>query len=204
MLLHEKLSPYHLILASASPRRRALLKDLGLTFSLAPNHDLEENYPDGMLAQDVPVYLAARKSDTFVSGLNENDILITADTIVILHGQIIGKPASKEEAVNMLSRLSGNTHTVITGVCLRTRSNQHCFSDRSEVIFRKLTEEEIRYYVDHYRPFDKAGAYGIQEWIGYVAIEEIRGSFYNVMGLPVQKLYIELGKFADNLGKPAV
>jgi len=201
MLLHEKLSPYHLILASGSPRRRALLKDLGLSFTLAPNHDLEENFPEEMPAREVPVYLAGKKSDAFATGLGENDILITADTIVILHGQIIGKPSSAEEAVSMLSRLSGHTHTVITGVCLRTRNKQYCFSDRSEVIFRKLTEEEIRYYVCHYQPFDKAGAYGIQEWIGYVAIEEIRGSFYNVMGLPVQKLYIELGKFVDSLQK---
>ena len=201
MLLHEKLSPYHLILASGSPRRRALLKDLGLSFTLAPNHDLEENFPEEMPAREVPVYLAGKKSDAFATGLGENDILITADTIVILHGQIIGKPSSAEEAVSMLSRLSGHTHTVITGVCLRNRNKQYCFSDRSEVIFRKLTEEEIRYYVCHYQPFDKAGAYGIQEWIGYVAIEEIRGSFYNVMGLPVQKLYIELGKFVDSLQK---
>lgn len=199
MLLHEKLSSYHLILASGSPRRRALLKDLGLSFTIAPNHDLEENFPEQIPAQEVPVYLARIKSDNFVASLGENDILITADTIVILHDQIIGKPSSLEDAIIMLSRLSGNTHTVITGICLRTQKKQYCFSDRSEVIFRKLTEEEIHYYVEHYQPYDKAGAYGIQEWIGYVAIEEIRGSFYNVMGLPVQKLYIELGKFVDNL-----
>ncbi len=201
MLLHEKLSSYHLILASGSPRRRALLKDLGLKFTLAPNHDVEENFPDELPAREVPIYLAKKKSDAFAAGLEEKDILITADTIVILHGQIIGKPSSEKDAVSMLTKLSGNIHTVITGVCFRTKSKQYCFSDISEVIFRKLTEEEILYYVNHYKPFDKAGAYGIQEWIGYVAIEEIHGSFYNVMGLPIQKLYIELGKFVDSLEK---
>lgn len=199
MLLHDKATSWHLILASASPRRRTLIKELGLPFTLAPNHDIDENFPQDMQVEEVPIYLAVKKAESFLPGLKDRDILITADTVVILNGKIIGKPSTSDEAIEMLSLLSGNTHTVITGVCLSAREKKHVFSARSEVTFRKLTREEIAYYVIHYKPFDKAGAYGIQEWIGYVAIEEIRGSFYNVMGLPVQKLYIELNQFIDSL-----
>ena len=197
MLLYKKLNNFNLILASASPRRRQLLSDCGLQFTLAEKFECDERYPATMPCGEVAEYLSQLKSNAYPVPLQPNDILLTADTVVIAEGNILGKPADREEALAMLRMLSGCKHTVVTGVTLRTTSRTHSFSVASDVIFREITDEEIAYYVDTYKPFDKAGAYGIQEWIGYVAIEGINGSFFNVMGLPVQRLYVELDAFVD-------
>ena len=195
MLLHDKLKPYRLILASQSPRRRQLLADTGIEFELAPRFECEESFSEEMPAAEVAEYLANLKSEAYPEPLGEKDILLTADTVVIARNRILGKPADRAEAIAMISMLSGREHEVVTGVTLRSAERVKRFSVSSKVRFRALTQEEIEYYVDTYKPFDKAGSYGIQEWIGYVGIEGIEGSFYNVMGLPVQRLYCELGEF---------
>ena len=195
MLLHDKLKSYRLILASQSPRRRQLLSDAGLEFTLADRFECDETYPQDMPAEDVAEYLSRLKSEAYPEPLAEGDILLTADTVVIANNRVLGKPSDRAEAIEMISLLSGCDHEVITGCTLRTATRQRSFSVRSKVHFRALDREEIEYYVDCYRPFDKAGAYGIQEWIGYVGIEGIEGSFYNVMGLPVQRLYSILKEF---------
>ncbi|MBO5686973.1 MAG: septum formation protein Maf [Alistipes sp.] len=195
MLLHDKLKAYRLILASQSPRRRQLLADAGIEFTLAPRFECDETYPQDMPAEDVAEYLSSLKSEAYPEPLAEGDILLTADTVVIADNRVLGKPSDRAEAIEMISLLSGCSHEVITGCTLRTASRQMSFSVSSKVHFRELDREEIEYYVDCYRPFDKAGAYGIQEWIGYVGIEGIEGSFYNVMGLPVQRLYSTLKEF---------
>lgn len=195
MLLHDKLKNYRLILASQSPRRRQLLSDAGIEFTLADRFECDETYPQDMPAEDVAEYLSRLKSDAYPEPLAEGDILLTADTVVIADNRVLGKPSDRAEAIEMISLLSGCDHEVITGCTLRTATRQRSFSVRSKVHFRALDREEIEYYVDCYRPFDKAGAYGIQEWIGYVGIEGIEGSFYNVMGLPVQRLYSILKEF---------
>ena len=195
MLLHDKLKNYRLILASQSPRRRQLLSDAGLEFTLADRFECDETYPQDMPAEDVAEYLSRLKSEAYPEPLAEGDILLTADTVVIADNRVLGKPSDRAEAIEMISLLSGCDHEVITGCTLRTATRQRSFSVRSKVHFRALDREEIEYYVDCYRPFDKAGAYGIQEWIGYVGIEGIEGSFYNVMGLPVQRLYSILKEF---------
>lgn len=194
-LLHEKLKNYRLLLASQSPRRRELIARCGLPCELVPNFECEERFPAGTPAEEVPVFLAQLKSRSYPHPLGDREILLTADTVVVLDGEVLGKPRDREEAVAMLRRLSGRGHTVVSGVALRSASRTHLFEARTEVCFRPLADEEIEHYVDTCKPFDKAGAYGIQEWIGYVAIERIEGSFYNVMGLPIQKLYVELDKF---------
>ncbi len=199
MLLNEKLRPYRLLLASQSPRRRELLTGSGLPYTLAPKYPCEERYPDTLPAEDVPLFLSRLKSEAYPGPLAANDILLTADTVVVVAGRVLGKPCDREDAVSMLRTLSGCSHTVVTGVTFRSETQIHTFGARSEVRFRRLTDEEIDYYIDTYRPYDKAGSYGVQEWIGYVAIEHIDGSFYNVMGLPIQKVYTELEKFIDRL-----
>ena len=195
MLLHDKLKNYRLILASQSPRRRQLLSDAGLEFTLADRFECDETFPQDMPAEDVAEYLSRLKSEAYPEPLAEGDILLTADTVVIANNCVLGKPSDRAEAIEMISLLSGCDHEVITGCTLRTATRQRSFSVRSKVHFRALDREEIEYYVDCYRPFDKAGAYGIQEWICYVGIEGIEGSFYNVMGLPVQRLYSILKEF---------
>ena len=192
MLLQDRLKDYRLILASASPRRRELLAACDLEFVLADKFECEERYPADLAADKVAEYLSQLKSKAYPHALGEKDILLTADTVVILGDKILGKPHSEEEAVEMISSLSGATHKVVTGVTLRTAKQTISFSAESLVSFRTLEAEEVRYYVEKYRPLDKAGAYGIQEWIGYIGIEGIEGSFYNVMGLPVQRLYATL------------
>ena len=189
MLLQDRLKDYRLILASASPRRRELLAACDLEFTLAEKFECEECYPADLATDKVAEYLSQLKSSAYPHALGEKDILLTADTVVILGDKILGKPHSEEEAVEMISSLSGATHKVVTGVTLRTAKQTISFSAESLVSFRTLDAEEVRYYVEKYRPLDKAGAYGIQEWIGYIGIEGIEGSFYNVMGLPVQRLY---------------
>ena len=192
MLLQDRLKDYRLILASASPRRRELLAACDLEFTLAEKFECEECYPADLEADKVAEYLSQLKSNAYPHALGEKDILLTADTVVILGDKILGKPHSAEEARDMIASLSGATHKVITGVTLRTAKQTISFSAESLVSFRTLEAEEVRYYVEKYRPLDKAGAYGIQEWIGYIGIEGIEGSFYNVMGLPVQHLYTTL------------
>lgn len=183
-----------LILASASPRRQQLLKDAGFAFEVRLK-SFTEDYPSDLPPHEVPVYLASRKASFFSGELEKEDILITADTVVCIQDRIIEKPAGREEAIDMLSELSGKKHLVVTGVCITSPEKQLLFSSHTDVFFRSLTQEEIVYYVDNYQPYDKAGAYGIQEWIGYIGITRIEGSFYNVMGLPIQKLYEKLKEF---------
>ena len=189
MLLQDRLKNYRLILASASPRRRELLADCDLDFELAEKFECEECYPADLEADKVAEYLSQLKSNAYPHTLGARDILLTADTVVISGDKILGKPHSEAEAVEMISLLSGATHKVITGVTLRTAERTISFSAESLVSFRELDTEEISCYVEKYRPLDKAGAYGIQEWIGYIGIEGIEGSCYNVMGLPTQRLY---------------
>lgn len=197
MLLREKLKPFNLILASASPRRRELLANSGLKFTLAEKFNCPEEFSEELAVEEVAAHLALRKSHAYPKELQQNDILLTADTVVIVDNTILGKPANREEAIKMLSTLSGRTHSVVTGVALRMTDRTYFFSVSSSVSFRELEEEEIIYYIDTFKPYDKAGAYGIQEWIGYVAIESIEGSFFNVMGLPIQRLYVELEEFIN-------
>ena len=198
MLLNDKLKPFRLLLASQSPRRRELMTGCGLPYELAPKYDCEEIYPEDLPAEEVPLYLSRLKSETYPAPLAPNDILLTADTVVVLDNEVLGKPHGRDDALRMLGRLSGRRHTVVSGVTLRTAQRMHSFEVRTSVWFRTLTAEEIEHYIDTYRPFDKAGSYGIQEWVGYAAIERIEGSFYNVMGLPIQKVYTELDKFLDS------
>ena len=196
-MLHDKLKDYVVVLASASPRRRELLSATGIDFRLAPKFDCDESYPSTLPAEDVAPYLSALKSHAYPHALAYNELLITADTVVILGSNVLGKPKDEAEARETLRRLSGNDHYVITGVTLRMHDRERTFSSRSRVRFAQLSDEQIDYYVDNYHPMDKAGAYGIQEWIGYVGIEELEGSFYNVMGLPVQRLNSELEAFIE-------
>ena len=184
---------YKLILASASPRRQQLMKDAGFTFEVRLKN-VEEKYPQELHLENVPEYLSKVKASAFREELKADEVLITADTVVCIHDRILGKPADRKEAISMLQELSGNRHLVVTGVSVTTRTEQLSFSSRTDVFFKHLSNEEIEFYVDIYKPFDKAGAYGIQEWIGYIGIERIEGSFYNVMGLPIQKLYETLRK----------
>lgn len=195
MLLHERLKSYRLLLASQSPRRRELLTGCGLPYTLTQKYSCDECYPASLPAEEVPGYLSQRKSQAYPAPLADGEILLTADTVVIVDGQVLGKPHDRAEAVGMLQRLSGRSHTVITGVTLRDAGRTRTFSVPSRVWFRQLTADEIEHYVDNCRPFDKAGSYGVQEWIGYIGIERIDGSFYNVMGLPVQRVYTELELF---------
>lgn len=192
MLLQDRLKKYRLILASASPRRRELLAACDIDFTLAEKFECDERYPADLEADKVAEYLSQLKSNAYPHTLEEGDILLTADTVVIAGGEILGKPKNNADAERMLKKLSGATHKVVTGVTLRTSSRTISFSAESLVTFRALENEEIEYYIEKYRPLDKAGAYGIQEWIGYTAIEGLQGSFYNVMGLPVQKVCIAL------------
>ena len=199
MLLHDKLKSFNIILASASPRRRELLQATGIEYRLAAKFECDEVYPATLPAEGVAEYLSQLKSHAYPTPLQYGDILITADTTVVLGDEVLGKPADEAEARAMISRLSGREHSVVTGVTLRSVDHERSFSSKSKVRFATLTEEQIAYYVENYRPMDKAGAYGIQEWIGYCGIESIEGSFYNVMGLPVQRLYRELECFIEHL-----
>lgn len=185
---------YKIILASASPRRQQLMHDAGFQFEVRLKCT-EETYPETLVPVDVPEYLARLKAAAFDGQIAADELLITADTIVCLDAKILGKPKNREHAIEILRQLSGQKHTVVTGVCLTTRQKQQTFSSLTDVYFKPLSEEEIIFYIDTYKPFDKAGAYGIQEWIGYIGITRIDGSFYNVMGLPVQKLYEQLQNF---------
>ncbi len=196
-MLHEKLKNYHIILASQSPRRQMLLKGLGLEFEILPV-DVEENYPSKLRHQEIAIYLSELKANTFeLSKLCDNCLIIAADTIVWKDDQILLKPKDDQDAKRILRNLSGEMHEVITGVTLRTRQKMKTFHVITRVYFNSLTEDEIDYYVSNYHPFDKAGAYGAQDWIGFVGIERIEGCYFNVVGLPVQQLWKELNDFLN-------
>ncbi len=197
MMLLEKLKLFDVVLASGSPRRKQLLTEMDIPFRVITK-PVEEVFPAGLSPEETAVFLARLKSDAFTeSDLHGNTLLITADTVVALHGRILGKPVDADDAVGMLEQLCENHHDVVTGVCLRLRQKQTVFTATTRVWFHRLSREEIRYYVDHYKPFDKAGAYGIQEWIGHAAIQKIEGSYFNVMGLPTHMLYRELLSFVE-------
>lgn len=199
MLLHDKIKIYNVVLASRSPRRHTLLRELGIDFEVKINGVEDETYPSDIPINDVPEFLAKKKAIPFINELKTNDILITSDTIVVCCNEVIGKPVDRDNALDILKTLSGKKHTVITGVCFTSKALVHSFSVHTDVYFRNLTYDELNYYVDRFKPFDKAGAYGIQEWIGYVGVERIEGSYFNVMGLPVQRLYVELNNFLDEI-----
>jgi septum formation protein len=193
MLSH--LSTYEIILASQSPRRHELLQGLNIPFEVKIIDIDEENYPHQLVGVDIPMYLAEKKADAYLKSMNENTLLITADTIVWHEGRVFGKPKDKADATRMLKALSGKTHEVITGVCVCTLTKRKLFHVISEVRFARLLPQEIEYYLNNYQPYDKAGAYGVQEWIGYIGVEHIDGSYFNVMGLPIQRLYNELKRW---------
>lgn len=193
--MFENLEKYHIILASNSPRRRELLGGLGISFEVKVLPDIEENYPEGLSVAQIAEYIAKEKADAYRKMMAPNDLIITADTIVVADDEVMGKPVDAVDAQRMLRKLSGKAHQVITGVCLMTTERQCVFSVITDVTFKQLTDEEIDYYIKTYRPFDKAGAYGIQEWIGYVGVTGLNGSYFNVMGLPVQRIYQELAAF---------
>ncbi|HRG38594.1 MAG TPA: Maf family nucleotide pyrophosphatase [Bacteroidia bacterium] len=190
----EDLKKYKFILASKSPRRQYLLKELGLQFDIHTK-DVDESFPDNLKAQQIPVYLAEKKANAFETELTSNTIVITSDTIVWVENQVLNKPVDKADAIRMLQLLSGKKHEVYTGVCLKSKNKMHSFYACTQVYFKTLTLPEIEYYVTNYSPYDKAGAYGAQEWIGYIAVEKIEGSYFNVMGLPLKELYEALLKF---------
>lgn len=200
-MLNELLKPYSILLASASPRRQMLLSELDLKFTVPELLEVEEDFPNELPKRDVAAFLANKKAQAYLPSLSSDAILITADTVVICDDKVLGKPASLAEAKEMLTLLSGREHNVITGVSLVNRNLTQLFSVDTQVKFKTLSSEEISYYVDRYQPLDKAGAYGIQEWIGYVGVESIEGSYFNVMGLPVQQLYQELEEFVKLLNR---
>ena len=183
-----------IILASNSPRRRELLAGLDIAFEVRVLPGIEESYPEGLSAALTAEYIADEKARAYEGSIAEDEVVITADTIVVVDNEILGKPQDAEDACRMLRKISGRTHQVITGVCLMSAGKKRTFSVSTDVTFKELTAEEIDYYVENYRPFDKAGAYGIQEWIGYVGVTNLSGSYFNVMGLPVQRIYSELQK----------
>lgn len=186
---------YHIILASNSPRRKDLLRGIDIPFEVRVLDGIDESYPDSIPTQDIAEYISRKKASAYQQTMAPDELIITADTIVVLGQEVMGKPRDAAEAHRMLQKLSGKTHQVITGVCLTTQERQVSFSVETDVTFKSLTDEEITYYVDHYHPFDKAGAYGIQEWIGYVGVTGLNGSYFNVMGLPVQRIYEALKTF---------
>ena len=190
----ENLNKYRIILASNSPRRKELLSGLGIQYEVKTLPDIDESYPEGLDGMEIPAFIARFKADAYREVMQTDELIITADTIVWLDGNVMGKPKDAEEAREMLRSLSGQTHQVITGVCLTTAVYQKAFATMTDVTFATLSEEEITYYVERYSPMDKAGSYGIQEWIGFIGVESISGSYFNVMGLPIQRLYTELKK----------
>ena len=191
----DNLKNYDIILASNSPRRKELLQRLGLPFKVRTLFGVDESFPENLRGEDIALYIARKKAEAYKSSMSSNELLITADTIVCLDGVVMGKPYGAENAKTILRQLSGRVHQVITGVTVLTQVKRESFAVTSHVKFTNVTEDEIDYYVDNYLPFDKAGAYGIQEWFGLVAVEELRGSYFNVMGLPVQRLYTVLKQF---------
>jgi septum formation protein len=197
--MFENLQGYRLILASNSPRRNELLGGLGLPYQVIVLKDVDESYPPDLQGSDVARCIALKKAEAYRNHMEPGDLVITADTVVCLGDEVFGKPTDRADAVRMLHALSGTSHFVHTGVCLTSSEHQVDFTVSTEVFFSELSDEEVAHYVDHYRPFDKAGAYGVQEWIGFVGVERIEGSYFNVMGLPVHRLYIELKRFPQRI-----
>ncbi|GBU07457.1 septum formation inhibitor [Bacteroidales bacterium] len=192
----KNIAQYKIILGSNSPRRRELLSGLDIAYeTLSLPEDIDESYPENLWKEEIPVFLSKLKARAYADYLKDDNLLITADTIVWIDGKVYGKPKNEEDAKEILRSLSGKKHEVITGVCLTTKTKQEAFFTTSIVTFAQLDEEEIDYYVVKYKPYDKAGAYGVQEWIGYIGVEHLEGSFYNVMGLPVRLLYKKLKEF---------
>ena len=190
----DNLEKYKVILASGSPRRRELMAGLGVNYEVRILPDVDESYPNTLQGEEIPLYIAKEKADAYIPMMQPDELIITADTIVWLDGKVLGKPRDREDALQMLRTMSGRTHKVFTGVCITTTDWQRSFTAQTEVRFATLSEDEIIYYIDNFKPMDKAGAYGVQEWIGFIGVENISGSYYNIMGLPVQKLYRELLK----------
>ena len=190
----DNLEKYKVILASGSPRRRELMAGLGVNYEVRILPDVDESYPDTLQGEEIPLYIAKEKADAYIPMMQPDELIITADTIVWLDGKVLGKPRDREDALQMLRTMSGRTHKVFTGVCITTTDWQRSFTAQTEVRFATLSEDEIIYYVDNFKPMDKAGAYGVQEWIGFIGVENISGSYYNIMGLPVLKLFRELLK----------
>ena len=194
-------TPYHIILASNSPRRKELLSGLDLDYEVKVLPDIEETYPETLPTEEIPLFIAEEKAAAYQQMMADNDLIVTADTVVVLGDEVLGKPADLDDARRMLRELSGRTHQVITGVCLMTKDKKRSFAVTTDVTFKALTDEEIDYYVETYQPLDKAGAYGIQEWIGFIGVTGINGSYFNVMGLPVQRIYSELQIIVNQLEK---
>lgn len=188
----DNLKNYRIILASNSPRRRELLPGLGISYEVRTLPGIDESYPADLPVEQIAEYIAAEKAAAYQRQMASGELIITADTIVVVAGEVMGKPHDADDARRMLRKLSNCTHQVITGVCLTTTDRQRRFSVTTDVTFKVLTDAEIDYYITNYRPFDKAGAYGIQEWIGYIGVTGLHGSYFNVMGLPVQRIYMEL------------
>ena len=187
---------YKIILASNSPRRKELLAGLDIDFEVKVLPGIDESYPENLSVDEIPQYIAQEKAEAYRNLIDEDTLVITADTVVVLGNEILGKPKDDEDACRMLRQLSGKTHQVITGVCLTTLQKQKRFAVSTDVTFKEFTEDEIKYYVSHYHPMDKAGAYGIQEWIGHIGVTALNGSYFNVMGLPVQRIYSEMQRFS--------
>ena len=194
-------NPYHIILASNSPRRKELLAGLDLQFEVRVLEDIDESYPNDLPTQKIAEFISKKKADAYVQTIADDELVITADTVVILGDEVMGKPHDEADAKRMLGELSGRTHQVTTGVTLSTRERQMSFSVVTNVTFKQLSSDEIDYYVRTYHPMDKAGAYGIQEWIGYIGVTALEGSYFNVMGLPVQRIYEALKTFCETLNK---
>jgi len=190
----ENLKKYSIILASNSPRRKELLEGLGIEYKVKTLPDVDESYPETLIGEQIPLFIARKKAEAYIDTIEDNELIITADTIVWLDGKVLGKPEDSAHAKEMLASLSGKTHQVMTGVCITTKDIRKEFVSVTDVTFNTLSMEEIDYYVINYKPFDKAGAYGIQEWIGYIGVQSISGSYFNVVGLPIQRLYRELIK----------
>ena len=190
-----KIADYKIILASNSPRREELLRGIDIDFQVKVLPEIDETYPENLPVDEIAEFVAIKKAQSYITSLCRDELVITADTVVLLDGKMYGKPANQEDAKEMLATLSGKTHCVVSGVCITTTIKQTSFSVSSDVEFAELTNEEIEYYLKRYLPFDKAGAYGVQEWIGYIGVKHINGSYFNIMGLPIQRLYSELKKF---------
>ena len=186
------LKQYKIVLCSNSPRRKELLKGLGLNFQTRIIDGIDESYDKSLLGEDIAKMISEKKAESYKATMSSDELIITADTIVYVDGEVLGKPQNKIDAARMLKMISGKCHDVITGVCLLTSNKRISFSVKTKVSFAQITDDEISFYIENYKPYDKAGAYGIQEWIGYIGVDSIQGSYFNVMGLPVQRLYSEL------------
>ncbi len=196
-MLIDSLNSYKIILASASPRRQQLLRELGLKFEIVIR-EYDETFPEGLNGEEIARFIANRKALSFKNEISDNEIIITADTIVWCNNNVLGKPVDHSDAIRILREISDNTHEVITGVSILSRSRELTFTETTRVTFKAISEEEISYYINNFKPYDKAGAYGIQEWIGIIACSHIEGSYFNVVGLPVQRLYMELQNFIND------